>query len=86
MELIKREIAAGYNPFSGPIYAQDGTQKNKEGQSLSPEAIITMDWLLDNVEGEIPCIGTLKEEARPMVLLQGIPAFNGSAADSTGTA
>ena len=86
VELIKREIAAGYNPFSGPIYAQDGTQKNKEGQSLSPEAIITMDWLLDNVEGEIPCIGTLKEEARPMVLLQGIPAFNGSAADSTGTA
>ena len=31
-----------------------------------------MDWLLDNVEGEIPSFEDLMEEAKPMVLLQGL--------------
>ena len=31
-----------------------------------------MDWLLDNVEGTIPSFEDLVEEAKPMVILQGI--------------
>ena len=73
LELIKREVAeAGYNPFSSSLTAQDGTVKNSAGSTLSPEEIITMDWLLDNVEGEIPSFEDLMEEAKPMVLLQGL--------------
>ena len=73
LELIKREIAQdGYNPFSASLTAQDGTVKNTAGNSLSPEEIITMNWLLDNVEGEIPSFEDLVEEAQPMVVLQGL--------------
>ena len=31
-----------------------------------------MNWLLDNVEGEIPSFEDLVEEAQPMVVLQGL--------------
>lgn len=73
LDLIKREISdAGFNPFSGTLYAQGGVPKGQPGHSLSPEEIITMDWLLDNIEGEIPPIDALVEEARPMILLQGL--------------
>ncbi|MCI8598978.1 MAG: BMP family ABC transporter substrate-binding protein [Lachnospiraceae bacterium] len=73
LELIKREMASfGYNPFSGTLTAQDGTVKSQPGNSLSPEEIITMDWLLDNVEGEIPPMDDLVEEAKPMIMIQGI--------------
>ncbi|MCI8418724.1 MAG: BMP family ABC transporter substrate-binding protein [Lachnospiraceae bacterium] len=73
IELLKKEIAAfHYNPFSGSLYAQDGTLKSKEGEELTPEEIISMDWLLHNVEGAIPTLDMLIEEARPMMKLQGI--------------
>ena len=73
VELLKKEIAVfHYEPFSGNLYDQAGALRSEEGQILSPEEIITMDWLLDNVEGEIPDIDSLMEEARPMVMLQGI--------------
>ncbi len=73
LNLIKHEFSeSGFNPFSNALYAQDGTIKSQMGQSLSPEEIVTMNWLLDNVEGEIPPIEALVEEAKPMVLLQGL--------------
>lgn len=73
IELLKKEIAVfHYNPFSGDLFDQDGTLRNKEGDSLTADQIITMDWLLDNVSGEVPDFDSLIEEAKPMVLLQGI--------------
>ena len=44
----------------------------KEGQRFEPEEIITMDWLVDNVEGCIPEFDQLIEAAKPMVHLQGV--------------
>ena len=35
------------------------------------ERSVKMDWLLDNVEGSIPAFGDLKDEALPLVMLQG---------------
>ncbi|MCI8996283.1 MAG: BMP family ABC transporter substrate-binding protein [Lachnospiraceae bacterium] len=73
IELLKKEIASfHYNPFSGSLYAQDGTLKSGEGEELTPEEIISMDWLLQNVDGCIPSLDMLIEEAKPMVLLQGV--------------
>lgn len=73
LDLIKREISdAGFNPFFGALYDQNGILKSRPGQSLSPEEIVTMNWLMDNVEGSIPAIEALVEEAKPMVLLQGL--------------
>ena len=39
---------------------------------LIPEAIMEMDWLTDNVIGEIPTMGELRAEARPVVQIKGV--------------
>ena len=41
-------------------------------RSLTPEEIVTMDWLAENVIGTIPKKEDLKEQARPVVLAQGV--------------
>lgn len=83
LNLIRREISdSGFNPFSSPLQDQEGSWKNQPGNCLSPEEIITMDWLLNNVEGKIPSMDALVEEARPMILLQGIRQFLGTASGS----
>ena len=43
-----------FDPFHRHIVAQDGTVKNDGTQSFTPDALLRMDWLCDNVEGCIP--------------------------------
>lgn len=74
---LLRNLRAGLrameiSPFMGPIYAQDGTLKCEDGQVLSPKDSVSFDWLADNIDGYIPGIGELKEEAVELVKLQGI--------------
>ena len=59
-------------PFYGEIYAQDGTLKNQAEQAMSPEDIMKMDYLVENVEGDIPTIDLLKDKAKPVVELKGV--------------
>lgn len=40
--------------FKGPINAQDGSPKVKEGETLDDGAIAGMDWLAEGVEGDLP--------------------------------
>ena len=73
INLLTKTIRSGdFNPFSGIIYSQDKTIKNGENQTLSPNDIITMDWLSDNIIGEIPVIDELEEEAKPDAMQQGV--------------
>lgn len=73
VETIKKLIADGsFLPFSGIIKAQDGSVKNEAESSLSPEDIIKMNWLLDNVEGDIPELEELKDEAKSIVEIKGV--------------
>lgn len=73
IELLTHTITSGdFNPFSGVIYSQDKTIRNKEHQTLSANDIITMDWLSDNVIGEIPVFDELKEQAKPVAIQQGV--------------
>ena len=58
-------------PFYGVLYSQDGIVQKSEDESLTPEQIVTMDWLADNVLGVIPSFSDLTDEARELVLLQG---------------
>ena len=44
----------------------------KKDTILSNEEIITMDWLFSNIVGEIPAKYELKEQAKPIVELQGV--------------
>ena len=42
------------DPFKRKIIAQDGTVKNDGSQTLSPKDLLHMDWLCENVVGQIP--------------------------------
>lgn len=59
-------------PFFGEIYSQDGILKNPAGEAMSAEDIMKMDWLVENVIGDIPSIDLLKEQAKPVVELKGV--------------
>ena len=39
---------------------------------LTPEKIITMDWLAENVIGDIPKMADLQDKAKAVVLQQGV--------------
>ena len=57
VELLKKNISSGdFKPFP----------------DITAEEIVTMDWLADNVDGTIPTINDLAEEARPVVEVQGV--------------
>ena len=73
MGLLKETIMRGeFNPFSGILYSQNGIVQSDPSGSLSPEEIITMNWLCDNVIGTIPKSWQLNDQARPVTLQQGV--------------
>ncbi len=73
VDLLKETICRGdFNPFSGILYSQTGVVQKDADKIMSPEEIITMDWLAENVVGYIPKMDDLIEHAKPVVSLQGI--------------
>lgn len=66
---IKEEIL---KPFCGKITAQDGTVYDEKDNCFIPEELMSMEWLVENVEGRIPTIDELKDEVKPVVRLQGV--------------
>ena len=72
-ELLKNGIVDGsIDPFRRYISSQDGLLRNDGSAVFSPEEILHMDWLCDNVHGAIPEYTELMEKARSLVRLQGI--------------
>ncbi|MBR4026992.1 MAG: BMP family ABC transporter substrate-binding protein, partial [Lachnospiraceae bacterium] len=72
-EHMKYDISVGdVLPFFGEIYAQDGSLKNKDNEAMSPSDIMEMDWLVENVIGDIPTKEEVIEGAKPVVELQGV--------------
>jgi len=72
VDLIKELMVNNtFTPFEGVIRAQDGTVKNEEGSRMCPEEIMKMNWLVDCIQGDIPEIGEMKEEAKSIVELKG---------------
>ncbi|MBD5094553.1 MAG: BMP family ABC transporter substrate-binding protein [Subdoligranulum sp.] len=72
-ELLQRDIENGsLRPFHRTIHSQDGTLRTDGGRWFSPEEILHMDWLCDNVDGSIPKFEELLPFARPIVRLQGL--------------
>lgn len=73
VEVLKETIVKGeFNPFSGILYSQDGIVQSDPDASLSPEEIVKMDWLAENVIGHIPTQEELREDAIPLFEQQGI--------------
>ena len=73
-ELIKK---GQFKPFDTVLTDNEGTLRQAAGVHMSHKDIVKMDWLLDNVEGKIPAFRELKDEALPLVLLQGDVAQDG---------
>ena len=73
IQLLKENITRGeFNPFSGILYSQDGMVQSDPNKTLSPEEIITMDWLSDNVVGSIPTKKELTDQAKPVTQQSGL--------------
>lgn len=73
VEFLKSAISSGeFNPFAGILYSQTGIVQEDPNGSLTPEEIMTMDWLAENVVGEIPKREDLKDQAAPVIEQQGV--------------
>lgn len=73
VQLLKDNITRGeFNPFSGILYSQEGMVQSDPDRTLSPEEIIRMDWLAENVIGLIPAQKELTEQAKPVTQQSGL--------------
>ncbi len=73
VELLKATISSGqFNPFSGILYSQTGIVVDNPERALTPEEIMTMDWLAENIIGTIPKKQELNEHAVPVIDQQGV--------------
>ena len=74
IDLLKNTIRSGeFNPFSGTLYSQTGIVEGSHDHNiLSPEEIVRMDWLAENVIGTIPDITELTDSALPVLSQQGL--------------
>ncbi len=72
-EFLRQGICSGIcKPFYGPLCRQDGQVIHKEGHSLSPEQIVNMDWLVDNVIGDLPDYEQLTDVGKSTVDMVGV--------------
>ena len=73
VRILKNGVISEYiDPFLCPITAQDGTIISEGSRLLTPEEIMRMDWLCDNVEGYIPAFDSLLPQSQDLVRLLGI--------------
>lgn len=73
VNLMKKLIKEGtVSPFYGKLYSQDGVIHDNEEYEMRPEEIMKMNWLCENVVGSIPELDEMVDEARDVVVLQGI--------------
>ena len=72
-KLLRRQLRNGsLDPFHRHIVAQDGTVKNDGSRTFTPEELLHMDWLCENVDGSIPTFDQIEPFAQPMVRELGL--------------
>jgi basic membrane lipoprotein Med (substrate-binding protein (PBP1-ABC) superfamily) len=70
-QIMKQQIYTDeFNPFAGEITIQGGLTKGEKGKILTPEEIITQDYLVRSVVGFIPSAEQLEPEARELLSMQ----------------
>jgi basic membrane lipoprotein Med (substrate-binding protein (PBP1-ABC) superfamily) len=69
------------SPFSGRITNQEGTIVSDEGEELSIDEIITMDYLVENVIGDIPKMDELADDAKEIVEIKGVDTVQNDSND-----
>ena len=72
--VLQDAICGGrFKPFQGIIRTQNGECLEGTDGVLSLQQIIDIDWLLENIEGEIPEYEALSEEGKETVKSAGAP-------------
>ena len=72
-DLLRERIRSGeFLPFLGPIVDQSGVTRVEADVALTPQEIIRMDYLAQNVVGRIPNIHELTSVAKALVSMQGV--------------
>lgn len=75
--MLRDSICSGVEPFRGPLFNQEGTQVIGEQQTLTPEQIIKMDWLVENIVGRIPTYDELDEIGKATADVVGLEMVTG---------
>lgn len=71
--MLKNLIAKNiFTPFSGDIVDQEGIIRNEAGHVMSYEEIININWLAENIVGEIPDTSLLDEGCHELISQLGI--------------
>ncbi len=71
--ILRQGLQSGaIDPFRRRLVTQDGTLISDGSRTLSPEELLRMDWLCQNVEGSIPPFETILPYSQSMVRELGI--------------
>ena len=74
VDIFRHGIITNFmSPLGGDITDQNGIVHNG-GNGFSPEELIKMDWLADNIIGSIPEEWSLKDESVSLVKVSGVKA------------
>jgi len=72
-ESLRNQLRQGtLDPFFRKIIAQDGTVKNDGTHTFTPDELLHMDWLCENVDGFIPEYDQVVDFARPIIRSLGV--------------
>lgn len=73
LELLKNQLCSHtFSPFSTLLHTQSGQLKDYRDTPIMPEELMTMDWLVSNVIGQIPEIQQMLPEAQQLMRIQGV--------------
>lgn len=64
--------SGAYHPFDGVLKSQQDVIHPREDDAATPEEIITMDWLAENVVGDLPSYRELSGEGKATVDVVGV--------------
>ena len=70
--LCHNMIEGRMDPFHRRIVAQDGTVKNDGSTTFSPEELLKMDWLCENITGSVPPFEEIQPRSQALIRELGI--------------
>ncbi len=72
-DILRDDLKSGrLDPFCRHIIDQQGNVRNDGSRGLSPDELLYMDWLCDNIIGSIPEFDEVEPYAQPMLRELGI--------------
>ncbi len=72
-DVLRQGLCSGtLDPFARKIIDQQGICRNDDTRALTPEELLHMDWLCENVDGTIPAYDEVLPFAQPMLREMGV--------------